>query len=49
MRVSSKIKMKRDRRGYVRIRTHKTSIEEIYTMVLPASKPVSLNKRAEAG
>lgn len=49
MRVFFKIKMKRDRRGYVRIRIYKILIEEIYIMVLLVSKLVLLNKRVEAG
>lgn len=46
--MSSKIKMKRTKRGYIKITIHKILIEEIYAIVLPVSKSMSLKKSASA-
>lgn len=48
MRVSSKIKMERTKKGYIKITIHKFLIEEIYAIVLPMSTSMPLNNLAEA-
>lgn len=47
--MSSKIKMKRTKRGYIKITIHKILIEEIYAIVPPMSTLMSLNKSADKG